>query len=70
MYIGLHVKYRLFLSDFNETLSFYPYLRKILKKSNFLKIRPVGAELFRADGQTERYAAANFVVFRNFAETP
>jgi len=29
--------------------------RKILKYQIVMKIRPVGAELFRADGQTDRY---------------
>ena len=28
MYIGFHVKYLLFLSDFNETLIFSPYFQK------------------------------------------
>ena len=27
--------------------------------SNFMKIRPVGAEEFHADGQTDRYDEAN-----------
>ena len=27
--------------------------------SDFMKIRPVGAELFRADGQTDRHDEAN-----------
>jgi len=31
MYIGFHVKYPLFLSDFNEALIFSTYFRKILK---------------------------------------
>jgi hypothetical protein len=43
------------------------FSRQILKNSqisNFVKIRPVGAELFHADGQTDMtmYIAA----FRNF----
>jgi len=31
MYIGLHVKYPLFLSDFDETWIFWTYFRKIVK---------------------------------------
>jgi len=31
MYIGLHVNYPLFLSNFKETLIFQPDFRKILK---------------------------------------
>jgi len=33
-----------------------------------MKIRPVGAELFHADGQT--YMAKLIVAFRNFANSP
>jgi len=55
MYIGLLVKYRLFLSDFDETLIFLTYFRKNPQISNFMKIRQVGAELFHADGQTDRH---------------
>jgi hypothetical protein len=45
MYIGLHVKYPSFLSDFNET-----DFQNILHTSNFMKLQPVGATLFQADG--------------------
>jgi len=31
MYVGVHVKYALFLSDFNETLIFSTDFRKMLK---------------------------------------
>ena len=65
MYIGLHVKYPLFLSDFDETWIFSTDFRKILKTSNSMKIRPVGAELFHADGQTDMTKL--IVAFRNFA---
>ena len=54
MNIGLHVKYPLF-SDFNETWIFSTiFEKKIPQVSNFVKIRPVAVELFRADGQTRR----------------
>ena len=56
MYVGLHVKYRLFMSDFNESLIFSTDFRK--KKNaqipNFMKIRPLGAEVLRADRGTDR----------------
>jgi hypothetical protein len=52
-------KVPLFLSDFNEINLF----RKTLKYKVFfffLKILPVGAELFHADGLTERHDEASF----------
>jgi hypothetical protein len=49
MSIGLHLMYPFFLAEFNEI----EFFQKILEKySNFMKIRPVVAELFHADGQT------------------
>jgi hypothetical protein len=51
-YIDLHVKYPLFLSDFNESWIFFTF-SKNTKISNLMKIRPVGAELFHAEGQTD-----------------
>jgi len=44
---GLHVKYPLFLSDFNETWIFSTFLEKY--SVIFMKIRPVGSELFQAE---------------------
>jgi hypothetical protein len=41
---------------------------KISKISNLIKIRPVGAELFHADGQTD--TTKLIVAFRNFAKAP
>jgi hypothetical protein len=43
MFMGLHVKYPLFLSDFNQTSIFM---------ADFQKIHPVEAE-FHVDGQTD-----------------
>jgi hypothetical protein len=50
MYIGLHVKYSLFLADLYETWMVFERFSKNSQISNFMKIRPVGAELFHADG--------------------
>jgi hypothetical protein len=47
--------------DFNETDRFSITIRI----SCFIKIRPVGTELFHADGQTD--TTKLIVVFRNFA---
>jgi len=50
------------MSDFNETWIFFTDFRK--KYSNFMKIRPVGAE-FYADGRTDMTKL--IVGFGNFA---
>ena len=41
--------------------------KKTLKVSNITKIRPVGAELFHADGQADRHDEAN-ARFTEFCE--
>ena len=71
MHIGPHVKYPLFLSDFNEKLNFlYSFLFE--KYSNLMNMRSVGAELFNADrrtyGQTDMTIPV--VSFRNFVNAP
>ena len=43
--------YPLLLSDFNEPGIFSTGFRKKNQISNFMKIRPVEAELFHAEGQ-------------------
>jgi len=60
MYIGLHVKYGLFLLDLMKLEFFY-----ILP--NFFTIRPVGAELLHADRQTDghvKISTSHFVISR------
>jgi len=53
IYIVLHVKYPLFLWDFNETLIFFfDIFWENIQTSDFMKIHPVGTEFFHADGQT------------------
>jgi len=53
MYIDLHVKYQLFLSHFNENLNILDRLSKNTEILNFMKIHPVGTELFHADGRAD-----------------
>jgi len=43
-------------------------LEKNPQMSNFMKIRPVGAELFRADGRTD--TTKLIVAFHNFVNAP
>jgi hypothetical protein len=44
------------VSGFEETWIFWTYFQKNTQISNFMKIRPVAAELFHADGRTDRQA--------------
>jgi len=68
MYKGLRVKYLLFLSDYNETLIFSTNFLKNTEISNLMKIRPVRAEMFHADRQTEMTRPT--VAFRTFTSGP
>ena len=71
MYIGLHVKYPLFLSDFNETCNFIERFWKNNQISNFMKIRPVGAELLHAEKKSGQMDMTKLIVaFRNFVKAP
>jgi len=67
-YIGLHVKKSSFLSDFTNICIFSTYLRKITQISNFMKIRPVGAELCAMRERTDKTKLT--VAFRNFMNAP
>ena len=58
MYICIHVKYPLFLLDFNETWTLPTDLKKNNQMPHFIKIRPVGAELFHVDRRTDRHDEA------------
>jgi hypothetical protein len=53
MCIVLHVKYQLFFQILTK-LEFYGQIFEITQLSDFMKIRPVEAELFHADRQTWR----------------
>jgi hypothetical protein len=59
-----HVKYLLFLLDFNETWIFSQIFKNV-SSMKFHKNSPVGAELFHADGQKDMTKL--IVAFRNFA---
>ena len=53
-YAGLHVRYPLFFVRFQSNLSFLDTFPKSTQISSWKKIRPVGDELFSADGRTRR----------------
>jgi hypothetical protein len=57
--------YRLFFSDFKQASVFSKHFSKNTHISNFMKIRPMGDELFHADGQTDRHDED---YFRDFAK--
>jgi hypothetical protein len=60
--------------EFPWNLNFLDRFSKKSKISSFMKIRPVGAELFHADGRTQTDRRTDMmnltVAFRNFANAP
>ena len=68
MYIGLHVKSPLFLSDFAETNFLHRFSKKF-SIPNFVKIHPVGIELFHAERRTGRHDEVT-VDFRRLSKAP
>jgi hypothetical protein len=68
-HIGLlHVKYPLFLSDFNKTWIFLRQISEKRRNKEFGETGHVGAELFLVDRQTDMTKLT--VAFRNFANAP
>ena len=55
----IHVKFPSFLSGFIETLSFSTDFLKNTHISDFMKIRPMDAEIYRADGRTDTHVEGN-----------
>ena len=51
---------------------FFYRFQKNIQVSNFMKIRPVGAELLKEDGRTDGkvHMTQIMVAFRNFANRP
>ena len=64
----LYVKWQLILSYFNDTGIFYTYFLKNTQISNFIKIRPTGADLLDADGRTKMTKLT--VTFLHFSNAP
>jgi hypothetical protein len=67
MYTGLHVKYLLYLSDFNATSIFPTDFRKVLIYIKFNESPSSGSRVFPL-GRTEMTKL--IVAFRSFAKAP
>jgi hypothetical protein len=67
MHIGLHLGHQLFLSDFSEIWIFPTDFSKNTEISNFMKKRPVWAELFHEDwdGRRDKHDEADFCMPAN-----
>jgi len=60
MFVGLYLKYRLFLSDVKEALIFSTdFFSKITQILYFMGIPPMGADLFHANGRTDMQTRRN-----------
>jgi hypothetical protein len=72
MYIGLRVKYPIFLSSCNDGLIFSKRFAQRIQIQNLIKIRPVEAALFYADRRTDGETGMTKLIahFRNFANAP
>ena len=54
----------LMCTEFILRLNFLYWISKINQLRNFMKIRPVGADLFQADRHTDRHEEANSLFFQ------
>jgi hypothetical protein len=72
MYIGPHVKYLLFLCDWNEALIFLIDVLKNTQILNLMEICSVGDELFHVNRQTYNRTDMTklIIAFHNFANMP
>jgi len=76
----IHIKYPLFLSDFNQNLIFFDRFSRNPQITIFIAIHPVRAELFHAERRTDEWTGGGTdgqtdirrltVVYRSFANTP
>ena len=60
----------LLLSNFTETFNFLGVFSENTQILNFIEIRPVGAELFRADLQSDGHDWKLLVALRNSVNSP
>ena len=63
MYTGLHIKYPLFLPDFNETWIYSTKFREVFKYKILWKSAQLGAELLPEDGRKDKHDEANSCFF-------
>jgi hypothetical protein len=70
MYLGLHVKYQLFLLDFNETWILSTDFRKIFKYEMLWKFVQSEPSCSMTDRQAHRNMTNVTVASRNFANAP